>query len=101
MVMEFHERDLEPFCRKWRIIELAVFGSALRHDFGPSSDVDLLVAFHPEAPWSLLDHIDMQQELSVLLGRPVDLVSRRAIERSHNEFRKRSILGSARVIYAA
>lgn len=88
-------------CRRWRILELALFGSALREDFGAESDVDLLVTFAPEATWSLLDHIRMQTELSELLARPVDLVSRRAMERSPNPIRKREILGSARTVYAA
>ena len=89
------------FCRRWRIQELALFGSALREDFGADSDVDLLVTFTPEAAWSLLDHIQMQTELSELLGRPVDLVSRRAIEGSANPIRKREILTNARTVYAA
>jgi predicted nucleotidyltransferase len=82
-------------------VELALFGSALREDFDVNSDVDLLVAFAPDADWSLLDHVKMQQELADLLGRPVDLVSRWAIENSHNPIRKREILGSARTVYAA
>ncbi len=82
-------------------MELAVFGSALREDFDANSDVDLLVTFAPDADWSLLDHVKMQHELADLLGRSVDLVSRRAIESSHNPIRKREILGSARTVYAA
>jgi predicted nucleotidyltransferase len=93
--------ELGAFCRRWKVAELALFGSALRDDFGPDSDVDLLVTFAPDADWSLLDHIRMQQELADLLGRPVDLVSRRAIEQSRNPLRRREILGSARTVYAA
>ena len=95
------EQDLASFCQRWRIAELALFGSALREDFDAKSDVDLLVTFTPDADWSLLDHIRMQGELAELLGRPVDLVSRRAIERSQNPIRKRAILRSARTVYAA
>lgn len=95
------EPDLAAFCLRWKIAELAVFGSALREDFGADSDVDLLVTFAPDADWSLLDHVRMQEELAQLLGRPADLVSRRAIERSPNPIRKRAILGSARTVYAA
>ena len=90
---------IPDFCRRWRIRALALFGSALRDDFGADSDVDMLVAFAPEAAWSLLDHVRMQRELSELLGRPVDLVSRRAIERSANPIRRREILGTARNVY--
>lgn len=92
---------LRTFCARWRISELSLFGSALRADFGPESDIDLLVSFEPEAGWSLLDHSRMQQELAELLGRSVDLVSRRAVERSANTVRRRSILDTARVIVKA
>ena len=93
--------EIAGFCRRWKVSELALFGSALRDDFGPDSDLDLLVTFSPDADWSLLDHIRMQQELADLLGRPVDLVSRRAIERSANPLRRREILSNTRNIYVA
>jgi predicted nucleotidyltransferase len=93
--------DLQALCRRWKVLELALFGSALREDFRPESDVDLLVTFEPSAEWSLLDHVRMQQELSDLLGRDVDLVSRRAVEGSSNTVRSRAILDSAETIYAA
>ena len=86
---------LEAFCRKWGIAELALFGSVLRDDFGPDSDVDVLVRYTPDAQPSLFDHVDE------IFGRPVDLLSRKAIERSRNPFRRRSILDSARVIYGS
>jgi len=86
---------LEEFCRRWKIAELRVFGSALREDFRPDSDLDLLVRFAPEADWSLLDHVTMEEELSGIVGRKVDLVSQRAIERSSNWIRRKAILESA------
>ncbi len=92
---------LADFCRRWEIRELALFGSVLSKAFGPASDVDILVTFLPEAEWSLLDHIRMEEELSALLGRQVDLVSKKAIERSENWLRRRAILESAEVVYAA
>jgi predicted nucleotidyltransferase len=70
-------------------------------DFRADSDVDVLVTFAPDAKWSLFDHVDMEDELSGLLGRPVDVVSRRGIERSSNASRRRAILESARVVYSA
>ena len=94
-------RGLAAFCRRWKIEELAIFGSALREDFGPESDVDLLARFAPDAQWSLLDHVRMEDELAALLGRPVDLVCRDAVEQSRNWIRREAILSSARVIYAA
>ena len=92
---------IEEFCRKWGVAELALFGSVLRDDFGPDSDVDVLVRYSPDAQPSLFDYADKIEELEAIFGRPVDLVSRKAIEKSRNPFRRRSILDSARVIYAA
>ncbi|MEK7407933.1 MAG: nucleotidyltransferase domain-containing protein [Acidobacteriota bacterium] len=86
---------LADFCRRWKIVELCLFGSVLREDFGPDSDLDLLVSFAPDADWSLLDHVAMEEELSGILRRKVDLVSRRAIERSANWIRRKAILDSA------
>ncbi len=92
---------LTEFCRRWKIVELAAFGSVLRPDFKPDSDVDLLVTFAADAQWSLLDHVRMEDELSNLLKRKVDLVSRKGIEKSRNYIRRRAILESSEVIYAA
>ena len=86
---------LAAFCARWKVAELALFGSALRDDFGPESDVDLLVTFAPDARWSLFDHVRMQDELEVLFGREVDLLTRRAVEESHNWIRRKAILSSA------
>ncbi len=89
------------YCRRWRIVEFSLFGSVLREDFRPDSDVDILVTFAPDARWTLLDHVEMQEELKGILGRNVDLVSRRGIEHSRNKFRRKAILDSAEVFYAA
>lgn len=86
---------LDEFCRRWKIAELRVFGSALREDFRPESDLDLLVSFTADADWSLIDHVAMEEELTGIVGRKVDLVSQRAIERSSNWIRRRAILESA------
>ena len=93
--------QLADFCRRWKITELAFFGSVLRDDFRPESDVDVLADFEPDAPWSLLDHVDMEEELSNLLGRKVDLVSRRAVEQSRNWIRRQAILNTAESYYVA
>ena len=93
--------DLTAFCRRWRVHELAVFGSALREDFRPDSDVDLLVTFEPDANWGLLEQTTMESELSSMLSRKVDLVSRRAIERSANWIRRQAILESAETVHVA
>jgi len=93
--------QIEDFCRRWKIAGLWLFGSALGGDFGPDSDLDILVSFLPEAEWSLFDHVEMEAELSELAGRKVDLVSRRAIERSRNWIRRQAILSAAEPIYDA
>lgn len=95
------EEDLASFCRRWKITELSAFGSVLREDFGPESDIDLLVTFLPDARWTLFDMARMREELVSLLGREVDLVTRRGVEASRNPIRRESILASAEVIYAA
>lgn len=92
---------LESFCHKWDVVELALFGSVLREDFGPRSDVDVLITFAEGSHHGLSDLVEMQQELEALLGRKVDLVSRRGVESSRNPLRRRAILDSARVVYAA
>jgi uncharacterized protein len=92
---------IADFCRRWKVTEFAIFGSVLRDDFGPESDVDVLLTFDDQAHPTLFDLVAMQDELSKLLGRPVDLSERGSIEASRNEVRRRSILGSAEVLYAA
>lgn len=92
--------QLDRFCRRWAIAELSLFGSVLREDFGLDSDLDILVTFLPDARWSLLDHVQMEMELAELLGREVDLVTRRAVERSQNPLRRREILETAQVVYS-
>ena len=97
--IELPEDKIAEFCDLWMVSELALFGSVLRDDFHSDSDLDFLIAFSPDADWSLLDHASMQQELMVMFGKDVDLVSKRAIERSENWIRRQEILGTARVIY--
>lgn len=92
--------QLEGFCRRWSIAELAVFGSALRDDFKPDSDVDFLVTFDPAARRTLFDVIEMREELASLIGRDIDLVERIAIERSHNWLRRREILRTAIPVFS-
>ena len=94
-------KKVAAFCQRWKIVELSLFGSVLRDDFRPDSDVDVLVTFAPEADWSLFDHMAMEEELSAAVGRKVDLLSRRAIERSANWIRRQAILESAEPFYVA
>ncbi len=91
--------EITKFCQRWRIQELAVFGSALRADFDSESDIDLIVTFEDDADWGLLDHVRMQQELQALLQRDVDLVTKRAVEKSQNWIRRKEIPSTASVIF--
>ena len=92
--------QIEAFCEKWGIVELGLFGSAVRGELRPDSDIDVLVSFEPESRLSLLDVAHIENELADLVGRRVDLVERSAVERSPNYIRRRSILGSVVPIYA-
>jgi len=83
-------------CRRWRVTELSLFGSVVRDDFTPQSDLDVLVTFEPEAPWSLWDLMDMRDELQQVFGRSVDLVESEALR---NPFRRQEILATREVVY--
>jgi len=89
---------IEEFCHRWRIAELALFGSVLRPDFRPDSDIDVLVTFTSDAKWGLWDFVAIKDELEALLGRSVDLVDKRAVR---NPLLRREILSHNEVIYAA
>jgi len=93
------EGRIDAFCRKWKIAELSLFGSVLRDDFGPKSDIDVLVSFEPDAEWSLWDHYHMQEELKKMFRRRVDLLTRYAVEHSENWIRRKNILESAETVY--
>jgi predicted nucleotidyltransferase len=95
--IEIPTDKITALCRRYRVRELALFGSALRDDFRPDSDVDFLVEFEPEAQIGLMDLSGMQLELAELLHRPVDLVPRDGLK----PVIKQAVLNSAEVIYAA
>lgn len=88
---------LAAFCRKWRIRELSIFGSALREDFGPESDLDFLVSFEPDAGWDLWDLATMREDLIAIARRDVDMVVKEALR---NPYRRRAILANREVIHA-
>jgi predicted nucleotidyltransferase len=91
---------IASFCNRWQMSEFALFGSAVRDDFSPQSDIDVLVSFAPHSNWGLFDHIQMRQELKELFGREVDLVTRRALEQSRNALLRSEILSTAKVLYS-
>ncbi len=94
------EEKIADFCRRWRVKQLAIFGSAVRGSLRPDSDLDLLVTFAPDADWSMFDHYRMENELVELFAREVDLISRQAVEENPNWICREEILNSAREIYA-
>jgi len=98
--LEIDQERLAGFCRHHHIRRLALFGSVLRDDFRPDSDVDVLVDFQPGAGGGLFGLARMQDELAELLGREVDLVEMAAVERSRNYLRRKEVLGSAELVYA-
>ena len=91
-------QQLADFCRRWKVTELSFFGSVLRDDFGPDSDVDVLVTFDSDAGWSLLDLVTMQDELASIVGRKVDLLEEAALR---NPYRRSTILQSKHTLYAS
>jgi predicted nucleotidyltransferase len=92
---------ITAFCQKWRITELALFGSVLREDFRSDSDVDVLVTFSPDSDWGVDHLLDMKEELEALFGRAVDLVEKRLVEESRNYIRRKHILSHMEAVYAA
>lgn len=92
---------IKEFCRRWGITELALFGSVLRDDFRPDSDIDVLVTFEPNPRISLFDLVDIEDELAEIVGRRVDLVDRKAVEQSHNWIRRKHILSHSETVYVA
>ena len=99
--VDLPKEKLAAFCERWGVAEVALFGSVLRDDFQPDSDIDVLVRFHAGRHPSLFGFARMESELSEHVGRRVDLVERNAIERSPNYIRREAILRSARTIYAS
>jgi uncharacterized protein len=95
------KETIEKFCKKWKITEFALFGSVLREDFRPDSDVDVLVTFSPDSDWGVEHLLDMKEELEALFGRAVDLVEKRLVEESRNYIRRKHILSHMEAVYAA
>src|SRR5437763_8866981 len=91
-------QPIADFCRRWKVTEFSLFGSVLRADFRPDSDVDVLVTFTSDAPWSLQDLVTMGDQLRQIFGREVDLVEKAGLR---NPFRRHAILTHREVIFAA
>ncbi len=93
--------QITAFCEKWQIVQFELFGSVLRDDFRPDSDIEVLVTFAPGKGGTLYDLLHMEEELKALFGRDVDLVQRPVIEKSPNYIRRKNILTSTQRVYAA
>ncbi len=91
-------KKIAAFCKKWNIVEFAVFGSVLREDFRPDSDLDVLVTFGPKGGITFDNRVDRLDELKEIFGREVDFVEKKAIR---NPFRGHSIFTTKEVLYAA
>ncbi len=96
-VIEVPMETLADFCRRWKITRLEIFGSAVRDDFGPKSDIDLLVLFADDAHMGFLAWAQCERELSQLFHRRVDLVPRDCLKPLIRD----AVLASAKVLYAA
>lgn len=94
IAIEIDKDKLRDFCQRWKIAEFFFFGSILREDFRPDSDVDVLVEFEKDAGWSLFDIVHAQDELAAIFGRKVDLGEKSAVEKAENPFRREAILSS-------
>ena len=99
--IQLAESTIKSFCQKWGIVRLELFGSVLRDDFGPESDIDFLVSFAPDARVSLFDLMHIENEMAEMVGRKVHLVCRESVEQSRNWIRRRAILESAEPYYVA
>jgi predicted nucleotidyltransferase len=96
IAIDIPKEKLREFCKKWKVTEFALFGSAVRPDeFRGDSDVDVLVRFAPDAPWSLSLWLEMKEELASIFGREVDLVELDAVEQMRNYLRRAAILDTA------
>jgi len=91
-------KKIAEFCKRWSITEFSVFGSVLRDDFRPDSDIDVLVSIDPKAHIGLFELIDMKLELEKMFKRPVDLIEKEGLR---NPYRRQEILRTAQVVYAA
>jgi hypothetical protein len=98
--INLEQTAIRDFCVNWKISDLRVFGSIPRSDFRLDSDIDFLADFDDSEDRDVFDHMDMEDELSLIVGRTVDIVSRSAIEASGNRFYISEILFKAEPVIA-
>lgn len=94
------EDDIRSFCQKWSIKDFYFFGSVVTENFSKEkSDIDIMVDFKENTDWSLFDHFHMVEELEAVFKRKVDLLTKRAVEKSKNPYRKKNILDGVLLAY--
>jgi predicted nucleotidyltransferase len=91
-------KKIAEFCKRWSINEFYLFGSVLRDDFRPDSDIDVMVSIDPKAHIGLFEIAQMKIELEKMFHRPVDLIEKEGLR---NPYRRSEILDTAQVVYAA
>ena len=96
--MNIDKNKIKVFCKKWKIQELAIFGSFIRDDFNDQSDIDVLITFLPKVTWGF-EIAELREELSLIFNRKIDLLNKRSLELSKNSYKKDEILKSCKVIY--
>lgn len=92
------QAEIAQFCQRWKVQEFHLFGSVLRDDFRPDSDIDVMVQFAQDAKWGF-EIVEMKQDLEKMFRRKVDFLTKPSIEQSENWIRRKEILGTARLIY--
>jgi uncharacterized protein len=97
--IELPLEEIAKFCQQWQITEFSLFGSVLRDDFRPDSDIDILIDFDPQAHPTFFDLVKMEEQLKTLFQRDIDLLTRKGIETSRNYLRRHAILSTAQLIY--
>ncbi len=99
--IEIPKERIADFCHRWKVAELSLFGSVLRDDFSPASDVDVLVQFIPGSTVTIGTMVTMKEELESLFRRKVDILTKKAVQASKNPLRKKAILGGAQIVYSS
>lgn len=99
--IDIPKEKIVEFCKKWDVREFSLFGSVLRDDFRPDSDIDAIVDFMPDSTHTLFNLVDMTEELEKIFGRKVDLLTRSGVEASRNYIRRKEILSSLEVLYVS
>ncbi len=98
--LKVSDGEIRHFCQRWKVSELAIFGSALREDFTQDSDIDILISFEPDIQWGLFDLVNMETELKNIFGKEIDLVEKNAVVNSDNYIRRKGILDGAQIIFS-